>query len=344
MRWEDEPYVRLYKRNTPEWCVLEWQARGLFALILREVDRAGILELGKLGLRAVAVAVRAPWEEIEQPLRKVLEDGMAVHQEDLRILFIPNYLQAQEAAQSDKARKRAERERARDLARAKSLKRPPSSGNGTPPSGNVTAPSENVTNGHTPSHGVTSCHSEQYSTEQNRAEQGVDAASGARPTSPEEERASRTDEAAKPSPASESGFDLAKRIWQELWTATYREPYEFTFDLSQHGDDRVLQRAGRLAEERATNDVSAEAILRHKIGAYLRDGGRWVTENRHPVRGIEKDWNKYGMPKSVTRVAKAKAAAEPVPTEEELRASAQKNLERLRGMTAALAAKKGFGS
>lgn len=152
MRWQDERYVRFYTRNTPEWCVLDWKARALFGLILREVDRAGILELGKLGLRAVAVAVRAPWEEIEKPLLDILADGMAVHRDDLRLLVVPNFIDAQEAPQSDKARKRAERERARDLAKAKSL-------TVTAPSGIVTLPSGIVTDSHTPSREVTSGHS-----------------------------------------------------------------------------------------------------------------------------------------------------------------------------------------
>jgi len=153
MRWQDERYVRFYTRNSPEWCVLSWQARGLFGLILRELDRAGILPLGKLGLRAVAVAVRASWEEIEKPLTEILADGMAVYREDLQLLVVPNFVEAQEASQSDKARKRTERERARDLAKATSL-------SVSQPSQNVTVPANGVTSSHAPSHDVTSSHSE----------------------------------------------------------------------------------------------------------------------------------------------------------------------------------------
>jgi hypothetical protein len=153
MRWQDERYVRFYTRNTPEWCVLSWQARALFGLILREVDRAGILPVGKLGLRAVAVAVRAPWEEIEKPLMEILADGMAVHREELQLLVVPNFVEAQEASQSDKARKRTERERARDLANAKSL-------SVTSPSQTVTEPSGNGASRDEMSHAVTSSHSE----------------------------------------------------------------------------------------------------------------------------------------------------------------------------------------
>ena len=57
MRWEDERYVRFYTRDTPEFLAMSWLARALFGLIMRKVDRAGILVVGRLGLKGVAVAV-----------------------------------------------------------------------------------------------------------------------------------------------------------------------------------------------------------------------------------------------------------------------------------------------
>ncbi len=115
MRWEDERYVRLYTRDTPEFKALSWQARGLFALIMRKVDRAGILAVGRLGLKGVAVAVDAPWVEVERPLRELLEDGCVAFDEPNTNVVLPNFLPAQEALQSDAARKRASRERARAM-------------------------------------------------------------------------------------------------------------------------------------------------------------------------------------------------------------------------------------
>lgn len=113
MRWEDERYVRFYTRDTPEWLALSWQARGLFGLILRAVDRAGTLPVGKLGKKGVAVAVHAPWADVDGPLAELLEDGCIVWDEGRASFLIRNYLEAQECAQSDAARKRASRERAR---------------------------------------------------------------------------------------------------------------------------------------------------------------------------------------------------------------------------------------
>jgi hypothetical protein len=115
MRWEDERYVRFYTRNAPEWRALSWRARGLFGLIMREVDRAGILKVGRLGLKGVAIAVEAPWAEVEQPLSELIADGCVRFSDDGGSVFIPNFIEAQEAPQSDAARKRASREKARAI-------------------------------------------------------------------------------------------------------------------------------------------------------------------------------------------------------------------------------------
>lgn len=112
MRWEDERYVRFYTRNSPEWLALSWRARGLFGLILREVDRAGILKVGKLGLKGVAVAIGAPWVDVEPLLQELLTDECVRFDADRQCVYLPNFIEAQECPQSDKARKRASREKA----------------------------------------------------------------------------------------------------------------------------------------------------------------------------------------------------------------------------------------
>src|SRR4051794_1870175 len=67
LRWEDERYVRFYVRDTTDWLMLSWKAQGLFGLILRKVDRAGVLDLGKLGKRGIVAHIGGPsaWSEIE---------------------------------------------------------------------------------------------------------------------------------------------------------------------------------------------------------------------------------------------------------------------------------------
>ncbi len=78
MNWSDERYVRVYTRDTAEWLCLSFMAQGLFCLLLRKVDRAGVLSLGKLGRRAVGVAIGFPgdWSRIEPALDELLEAGL----------------------------------------------------------------------------------------------------------------------------------------------------------------------------------------------------------------------------------------------------------------------------
>lgn len=118
MRWEDERYVRLYTRDTIDWAMLSFEAQGLFSLLLRKVDRAGLLELGKHGKRGVAAAVGHPgrWEVLAPALEELLADGCVSISGTT--LVIPNFIEAQEARASDAQRKRDQRERDRDIAKA----------------------------------------------------------------------------------------------------------------------------------------------------------------------------------------------------------------------------------
>jgi uncharacterized phage protein (TIGR02220 family) len=147
MRWEDERYVRVYVRDTVDWLALSWDAQSLFMHLLRKVDRAGLLPLGRHGKRAVAIAAGCPhlWQErIAPALEELLTDGCVVIQGDT--LIIPNFLEAQETPQSDRQRKAESRARARELAAAGSVTSRPDE-------------SRNVTESHEPSVPVTSGHS-----------------------------------------------------------------------------------------------------------------------------------------------------------------------------------------
>lgn len=152
MNWSDERYVRFYTRNTPEWLALSWQARALFGLLLREVDRAGVLKLGRVGARGVAVVLHAPWPEVEASLGELVADGCV--QINGEYLLIPNFQAAQEANQSDRARQA----RSRELRRAQALPVTNRDSDVTPCDSDVTpcdTTSRPVTRGHTTSHGVT---------------------------------------------------------------------------------------------------------------------------------------------------------------------------------------------
>jgi hypothetical protein len=299
MRWEDEQYVRFYKRNTPEWSAMHWTSRGLMGLIMREVDRAGILECGKIGLKAVAVAVRAPWDEIEKPLAELLADGCILFREDLRVLVIPNFVPAQEANASDKARQRSARERARDRARVTSH--------------GVTTGAQPVTvSRDDASHGVTEAHANPVnghsvlsvlsSADQILAPPPLlpDRKGGGRThvkadeTSPEAERAeaSTLDE---PKAAKDNVFDLAQTIYGEAFKKRHGRDFVLSSFGHQGSDEWAFVRIGRLARERLPEDP--ERWLRHVIGAYLKDDERWLVDNAHPPRTLERRLNKYGEPK-----------------------------------------------
>ncbi len=111
MRWDDERYVRVYTRDTPGWCLLSWEARSVFLLLLRVVDRAGILHFGHAGSRAVAAVLRAPEDVVSRALEELNADGCVQVKADWMV--IPNFVSAQETPVSDAARKRDSRARAK---------------------------------------------------------------------------------------------------------------------------------------------------------------------------------------------------------------------------------------
>lgn len=119
MRWEDERYVRVYTRDTGDWAALGWQAQALFLLLLRKADRAGILSTGKSGVRGLAALAGMPLEIVKEAEQILLEDGCIRKTEGGYL--IPNYIAAQEAKSSDKARQQKSRETARDIAAARSV-------------------------------------------------------------------------------------------------------------------------------------------------------------------------------------------------------------------------------
>lgn len=134
-----------------------------------------------------------------------------------------------------------------------------------------------------------------------------------------------TPEAVEPDqPATtETGYDLARRVWCELWQAKYRRAYEFNSRTGPGSEDYVLKSIG---ERALIRQGGAEAYLRHKISAYLKDHGRngWLDEHTHPLKTIENDWVAYGEPtrRLVPRRAKLEDSPPPPMSTEEQRARA----------------------
>lgn len=143
MNWADEKYVRLYTRNTGDWMCWPWQSRALLPLLMRTVDRAGVLDVGRYGAKAVAVLVGLPEEVVSVGLDGLVHDGCV----ELRgeQIVIRNFMEAQECGHSDRVRQAESRRRRRDGAPVTPVTQTPE----------ITAP---VTVGHSLSQPVTDRH------------------------------------------------------------------------------------------------------------------------------------------------------------------------------------------
>lgn len=110
MNFEDEPYVRIYKRRTVTIKLLGWEGRAVFRELLLEVDRSGVLDLGdESPAQAVAALTDIPLEIVEVGMARAIKLG-AIEVRG-RALLVPRFMEAQEAKQSDKIRQRESRAR-----------------------------------------------------------------------------------------------------------------------------------------------------------------------------------------------------------------------------------------
>ncbi len=106
--------------------------------------------------------------------------------------------------------------------------------------------------------------------------------------------------AAKPSDSSgsrENPYDLARRVWGELWTERYGKRFVWSPSLgdAQH---RKAQQLGHMAVEAAGD--GAEHWLRHKVRCYLADPGDKKLDlgaRQHPFPLFVARVNEYPDPK-----------------------------------------------
>lgn len=115
MNYEDEKYVRVYTRKTLTFKLIGWEGRAVLWHLMLEVDRAGVLDLnGEDPVDAVVAMTDVPVEVTRVGLGRLLARGVVSRVGD--VLLIPNFLEAQEAKQTDAHRQRESREKRRDLA------------------------------------------------------------------------------------------------------------------------------------------------------------------------------------------------------------------------------------
>lgn len=136
MNYQDERYVRVYTRDSLTWVSWSWETRAVFVLLLRKVDRAGVLDTGSMPkAKAVSLLVGVPQEVAEVAVKQLIDDGTAT--ETPTAIVFPRFLDAQECKQSDAHRQRESRLNRRTKAVSERI---------------------HETDGHTVSHGVTDGH------------------------------------------------------------------------------------------------------------------------------------------------------------------------------------------
>jgi len=100
-----------------------------------------------------------------------------------------------------------------------------------------------------------------------------------------------------PPPASESDYDLGRRIFIEAWEKKYHEQwFSRQVQLGGRDDDHAFQEIGRWAREHGNED--AELFCKHLVAQFLRDHGTKgrLDEEKHPPKWIVHSIRKYGAP------------------------------------------------
>jgi len=112
VNWSDERYVRLYTRDTVTWKRWGWETRAVLGLLLRKVDRSGVLDTGAHDkAEAFALLLEIPVDVAARAIAEMTSSGTLVESDGGFLL--PTFIEAQEAPQSDAARQRESRERRR---------------------------------------------------------------------------------------------------------------------------------------------------------------------------------------------------------------------------------------
>jgi hypothetical protein len=115
MNFEDESYVRLYVRDTKTWLRLGFEGQCVLMFLLRKLDKAGVLD-GMDDLDSdVSLVTGVPRGIVMVGIPLLLRWGVFLHIGNR--LVMPNYLTAQNAIRTDKARQRNMREKRLSQAR-----------------------------------------------------------------------------------------------------------------------------------------------------------------------------------------------------------------------------------
>ena len=115
MDWANEPWVKVYTRDTADMMAIGPEGRALWWELLRKVDRAGVVDIDG-DPSVLPELLRIPWEWYEVGFPKILKRKMALMRGGK--VIIPSHVDAQETRQSDRQRQRESRSRRREKALA----------------------------------------------------------------------------------------------------------------------------------------------------------------------------------------------------------------------------------
>jgi hypothetical protein len=259
--------------------MLPWQARALFPLLLRKVDRAGILQLGKHGSKGLAHIVGMPVEVVDAGLAGLLEDGAVVMHGDT--IVIRNYIEAQEAASSDAQRKRDSRERQREAVTKRDSR------------------SQNVTRSHDESRAVTSGHSVPSLAVPSRTQE-IPAASAGRPACKPEKA---------PKPKSE------RPRWSEV-IATYHDAWVALHSLN--GKPPVIDGADVSALARVYDAEGVDETI-SLVQRFVSDADPFITQRGHMLRDLPSRVNAYRAKPATKTAAASRALPQSTSVSDETR-------------------------
>jgi len=118
MDWSNERYVRIYTRDTADLLVIQWSGRALLWELIRKADRAGVVDSDEPGV--ISELLRMPLDFVSEALPRLIERECITRAtvEGRPVLLIRNYIDAQEAAQTDKHRQRESRARRNERAKS----------------------------------------------------------------------------------------------------------------------------------------------------------------------------------------------------------------------------------
>lgn len=282
MDWANESYVKTYTRDTGAWLALPYQARCVFYELVRKVDRAGVLKLGRRGLQALPAVLHMPAPFVHVGINALIEEGAVIDSDDR--LVIPEHIEAQEKRASDAARQRDSRLRRKEMAlaagatedEAKAAARPDRYQPESAESQTEAEPTENVDVGHT-GHtvGHTGHNDVSWVTprvtlrvEKSRVEKGIDLspAEPDRPVGWDSISASQRNVLAKHLTAALRIWDAQDQLRRELGGRTLKPTAE-----------RLVRVAARL--EAGATEADCEAVLRkYRADASSKpDGAHWFN-------------------------------------------------------------------